>query len=79
MNAAIVESANVAAGHPEIRAADFHVGHLLGFDNCVAHVFLRHRCVDDFALAHAARARLSKADNVQRAVGIHFANDRTHL
>ena len=38
MNAAIVEAANVAAGHAKIHAANFHVGHLLGFDDGVADV-----------------------------------------
>ena len=40
MHAAVVEAADVAAGHAEINVADFHVGHLLGLDNGVAHVLL---------------------------------------
>ena len=56
MHAAIVEAADVPAGHAEINAADFHVGHLLGLDDGVAHVFLGQRGVRDLALAHAARA-----------------------
>ena len=40
MHAAIVEAADVAAGHAEINVADFHVGHLLGLDDGVAHVLL---------------------------------------
>ena len=69
MHAAIVEAADVAAGDAEIDAADFHIGHLLGLDDGVAHVLLGQRRVGDFALAHAARARLAEADDVQRAVG----------
>ena len=75
MHAAIVEAADVPAGHAEINAADFHVGHLLGLDDGVAHVFLGLRGVHDLALAHAARARLAEADDVQRAVGVLFADD----
>ena len=35
--------------------------------------------VADFAFAHAARARLAEADDVQRAVGINLADDGANL
>ena len=79
MHAAIVEAADVAAGHAEIDVADFHVGHLLGFDDGVAHVLLGLGRVRDLALAHAARARLAKADDIQRAVGALLAHDGADL
>ena len=54
MHAAIVEAADVRAGDAEINVPDFHVGHLLGFDDGVAHVLLGLRGVHDLALAHPA-------------------------
>src|SRR5208282_1473278 len=39
MHAAIVKAADMPAGHAEINAADFHVGHLLGLDDGVTHTF----------------------------------------
>ena len=75
MHAAIVETANVRAGDPEINVPDFHVGHLFGLDDGVAHVLLGLRRVHDLALAHAARARLAEANDVQRAVGDSLADD----
>ncbi len=75
MHAAIVESANVSAGDTQINIADFHIGHLLGLDDGVAHVLLGLRCVHDLALAHAARTRLAETDDIQRAIGVLFAND----
>ena len=75
MHAAVVETAQMPAGHAEINAADFHVGHLLGLDDGVAHAFLGQRRVHDLTLAHAARRRLAEADDVQRAVGILLTDD----
>ncbi len=72
----IIEAANVAAGHAEIDAADFDVGHLLGFDDRQAHVFLHHRSVRDLALAHTAGAALAKADDIQGTGGIDLADGR---
>ena len=65
MGAAIVEAADVAAGHTEINAANFHVRHLLGLDNGVAHVLLGGGRVGDLALAHAARAGLAQPNDVR--------------
>ena len=79
MHAAIVEAAHVSAGNAEIDAADFHIRHLLGLDDGVAHVFLGHGRVADLALAHAARAGLAEADDVQRAFGVEFADDGADL
>ncbi len=79
MHAAIVEPAHVAAAHPEINAADFDISHLLGFDDGVADVLAGQRHIDDFAFAHAARARLAHAHNVQRALRVHVADDRAHF
>ena len=76
MHAAVVEAAQMRAGHAEINAADLHVGHLLGLDDGVAHAFLGERRVHDLALAHPARGRLAEADDIQRAIGVLFADDR---
>src|ERR1700742_5260251 len=77
MNAAIIETAHVAAGHAEINAADFHVGHLLGLNDGVADVLLDGGRVADFAFADAARFGLAQADDVQSGrIGIHFADNR---
>jgi len=65
MHAAIIESAHVAAGDTEIHAADFHVGHLLGFDDRVANIFFDGRRVANLAFAHAARFRLAEAHDIQ--------------
>ena len=54
VDAAIVKTADVAAGNAEVGAADFNVRHLLGFDDRVAHVLLGHGRVANLALAHAA-------------------------
>ncbi len=74
MHAAIVETANMPAADAEIHAADFHVGHLLGLEHRRAQILLDLFGIDDLALAHAARARLAEADDVQRAVGVLFAD-----
>ena len=76
MHAAIGEPANMPAGHAEIDAADFHIRHLLGFDDGVADVFRRGRRVGNFAFAHPTRARLPQADDIQGAGCIHFPDDR---
>ncbi len=65
VDAVIVEAADMVAGHAQIDAADFHVGHLLRFDDGVAHILLGQRGVGDLPLAHAAGAGLAHADDVQ--------------
>src|SRR5208282_1079131 len=75
MHSTIVKSAKMASGDSEKNAADFDISHLFGFDDGVAHILLDHGSVGDFALAHAARTRLAKADDVQAAVTGHFAYD----
>ena len=74
MDAAIVEAAHVPAGHPEIHAADFDIGHLLGLGDGVADVLLGQLGVDDFAFANAARAGLAHADDFQGAIGAEVAH-----
>ena len=65
------------AGHAQIDAADFHIGHLLGLDNGIADVLLHCRRVANLALTHAARFRLAESDDIQsRRVRIQFADDR---
>src|SRR5687768_7329811 len=76
MKTAIVEAAHVAASDAEINAADFGVGGLLSFDDCVANVFGGGIGVDDFAFAHAARTRLAKADDVESSLVADLADDR---
>src|ERR1035437_6052213 len=75
MHAAVAKAANVATSHAEIDAADLHVGHLLGLEDRRAHLLLHLFGVADFAFAHAAGQRLSQADDVDRALGILFADD----
>ena len=54
MHAAIIEAADMPAGDGQIHAPDLYVGHLLGRDDGVAHIFLHHGGVGDLAFAHAA-------------------------
>ena len=79
VHATIVEAAHVAASDPEINAANFDIGHLLGLDNGVTHVLLGYGSVRDFALAHTPGAGLAEADDVQGAVGAQFADHGTDL
>ena len=79
MHAAIVEAAHVPAGHTEMHAANFHVGHLLGLNDSIANVLGRECDIDHFAFAHAARARLADADDVQRALRVHVTDDGAHF
>src|ERR1700722_7014084 len=75
MHAAIVDPANVPAGHAQINAADLDVISVLGLDDSVAHAFLGLRRVHNLAFANAARDGLADADDIQRAVGILIADD----
>src|SRR5207237_1193663 len=75
VHSAIVKAAQVSASHAEIDAANFNVGHLLGFDDGVANVLADGGRVSNLALAHAARAGLSYADDVERASGVDFSDD----
>ena len=77
VDAAIVKPAHMAAADAQIDAADFHIGHLFRFDNGVADVFLRQRSINNYAFAHAARACLAQADDIQSALGTEFADDGT--
>ena len=61
---AIVEAAQVAARHAEVNTPDLDIGHLLRFDDGVAHVLFGQRRVGDFAFANAAGARLAEADDI---------------
>src|SRR6266850_4015624 len=64
MNPAIIESAQMAAGNAEVDAADFHIGHLLGFNDGLAHVFFGSRRVGDFPFANATGPSLAQPDNI---------------
>src|SRR6185369_6750931 len=75
MHPAIIEPANVSAGHSQINAPNLHVGHQLGFDDRVADIFADHGGIGDFTFAHAAGARLANADDVQRARVVDFAHN----
>src|ERR1035437_4816512 len=79
VHAAIVETAQMAARHAEINTADFGIGHLLGFDNSLAHVLFGQLRISDFAFAHPAGARLAHTDDIQRAIGGEFANNSADL
>src|SRR4051812_6093634 len=79
MDPAISEAADVAAGHAEIDASDFDIGHLFGFDDGIANVLRRSRGVRNFPFANAAGAALAEAGDVQSAGGINFADDGTDL
>ena len=70
MHTAIGEAPDVPAGHAKINAADFHVRHLLGFDDGVAHVFLGQGGIGDFPLANAPGTGLANADDVQVIEGL---------
>src|SRR5262245_1242972 len=77
MDAAVAEPADVAAGHAEINAADLDIGHLLGFDDGVAHVFGGDGSIGDLAFAHSAGTGLADADDVEHTAGIDFADHGT--
>ena len=75
MDSAVVESADMSACDAEVDAADFDIGHLLGFHDGVAHIFLGHGRVADFAFAHAAGFGLAEADDIEVAFGVQVADD----
>ena len=79
MNPAIVETAQVPAGHTEKDAADFYVGHLFRFDDGVANILRRHGSIGNLAFAHAARTRLADADNIESAGGIDLTDHSANL
>ena len=79
MHAAVIKAADVTTRDAKKNAADLDVGHLFGFDDSIAHVFLDERSVADFALAHAAGTRLAQADDVQGAFGVQFADHGADL
>lgn len=76
MDATVIESAEVAARHAEINAPNFYIGHLLGFNDGLANVFLSNRRISDLPLANATRARLAETNNVQAVVRAQFPHDR---
>src|ERR1051325_9416532 len=64
MDAPVVESAQMTPGNTQVNAADFHIGHLLGLNNRMPDVLLRHWRVTNLALAYAAGASLSQAHDI---------------
>src|SRR4051812_23105485 len=76
MHPAIVEAAKVSSRDPEVNAANFHISHLLSFDDGMADVFLGHGGIGDFAFADTARAGLAEANDIKGAIGAQVANDR---
>ena len=74
VKAVIIETLDVTAGHCHKHAADFHIGHLFGFGHGDTHVFFNRLGVDDLTFAHTLGLRLTNANDVQRAVGLLFAD-----
>src|ERR1044071_1666169 len=79
MNATIIEAAHVATGDTQINTADFNIGHLLSLDDCMSDVLLGRWSISNLSFAHATRACLAEANNVQSALGTQFANDSTNF
>ncbi len=79
MHPAVVQALHMRTGDAEINTADFHVGHLLRFDDRGAHVIRRLLRIHDLAFAHAARARLAESHDVQRALVADLADDGANL
>src|SRR3989442_4408242 len=80
MHAPVVETAQVPAAHPEVYAANFHVRHLLGFDDGVPNVLAGEGSIDNLRFAHAARTRLADPDDAESGrVGIDFAHHGTNF
>src|SRR4030095_4274923 len=79
MNPSIGESTYVTARYSQIEAADFDIGHLFGFHDGVAHVFVRCRSIGNFTLADTARSRLAHTHNVKGAGRIDLSDDGTDL
>jgi MinD-like ATPase involved in chromosome partitioning or flagellar assembly len=75
MHSAIVEAANVAAADAEIDAANLASAICSASTMAFADVLGGERDIDDLAFAHAARARLADADDVQRAAAADIADD----
>ena len=79
MHAAIADAVDVIAGDAEINRADLDTGHRLGFRQCGADILFGRGQVGDLPLAHAARPGLPQADDVQRTLLVHFADDGADL
>ena len=77
--AAIVEALNVRAGYADINAANHDVAFLFGIDDRFVHAFHRRLEIDDLAFAHAARRRLTDAENFDRAIRPALADDDTNF
>src|SRR5262245_55125798 len=74
MKTAVVESTDVTAGDSEIDAADFDIGHLLGFDDRIANVFAADGVVADFAFADAARLGFADSDDIEGAAFVELTD-----
>ena len=66
----------MTASDSQIDAADFDIGHLLGLDDGVAHVFFGGGGIGNFSLAHAAGARLAETDDIQGSFCAQIADNR---
>ena len=75
MNAAIIESTQMATGDAQLNAADFDVGHLFGFDDGLPHIFFDCGCVSDFTFANSTGASLAQTNDVQGAVLAEFTHN----
>src|SRR5216117_85539 len=75
MHAAIIEAAHMTTSDSQIDTADFDIGHLLGFNNRVAHVLLSSRSIGNFSFAHAARAGLAEADDFRAPSELNLTSD----
>src|SRR5262245_10249949 len=67
MEPTIVESSDMAAGDAKIHAANFHISHLLRFNNGIANVLRNRSGIDDLTLPDGSRFRLAQSDDVESA------------
>ena len=74
-----IEAAHVAAGDAGIHRVDLAAGHELGFLDRALNGLHGGLDVDHHALLQAARGMAADADDLQRAVGLDFADDGDDL
>jgi hypothetical protein len=77
--APIIKAGNVRAGHRQEHAADHHVALLLRVCQRLPNALPRGVEVHDLAFAHAARRRLSDAEDLHRAIVLRLTDDGAHL
>ena len=71
---AVVETLNMTAANGDINAANHHVAFLFGVDHCFVDTLHCRFKIDNLAFTHAARWRLTDAENFQCSIGTRLAD-----